>query len=132
MIRYLMRLALIGSAFYFLFPMIPGVSFHGSFVHALVAGAVFAFLGWLVELAAMALSAILTVGTLGMALVLLIPAWFFGFWLLPAVALRLVADFMPGTLSFSGWIPAIGGGLVMLVIGIVTSGDVSKKIRRIT
>jgi hypothetical protein len=64
-----------------------------------------------------------------MALIVLIPAWLFGFWLLPAVVLRLVADFMPATLSFSGWMPAIGGGLIMLFIGIVTSGDVHKKVR---
>jgi hypothetical protein len=130
--RYFIRLALIAAAFYFLFPMIPGVHFHGSFIHALLAGAVFAFLGWVVELLAMTFSTILAIGTLGMALLLLIPAWFFGFWLLPAVALRLLADLMPGTLSFAGWIPAIGGGLIMLLIGIATSGDVQKKVRHIT
>jgi hypothetical protein len=97
-----------------------------------LAGALFAFLGWIVEFAAIALSAILTIGTLGMALIVLVPAWLFGFWLLPAVVLRLVADFMPATLTFSGWMPAIGGGLIMLCIGIVTSGDVHKKICRIT
>ncbi|HEY9869037.1 MAG TPA: hypothetical protein V6D08_07715, partial [Candidatus Obscuribacterales bacterium] len=107
--RYLLRLVLIGSAFYFLFPMIPGVQFHGNFIHALLAGAVFAFCGWIVEVVAITISAILTIGTLGLALFLLIPAWLFGFWLLPAVALRLVADFMPSVLSFSGWMPAIGG-----------------------
>jgi len=128
--RYLIRLVLIACAFYFLFPLIPGVQFHGSFIHALFAGAVFAFLGWLVELGAMAASAIITIGTLGMALLFLIPAWMLGFWLLPAVALKLAADFMPSTLSFHGWIPAIGGGLIMLCIGVVTSGDTSKKIRR--
>ena len=128
--RYLLRLLLIAATFYFLFPMIPGVQFHGSFIHALLAGALFAFIGWIVEVLAIAISAILTIGTLGMALFLLIPAWLFGFWLLPAVALRLVADFMPSTLNFSGWIPAIGGGLIMLIIGIATSGDVHKKVRR--
>jgi hypothetical protein len=130
MIRYLVRLGLIASAFYFLFPIIPGVQFHGSFIHALLAGALFAFLGWLVEFAAIAASTVLAIGTLGMALILLIPAWLFGFWLIPAVVLRLVADFMPSTLTFSGWIPAIVGGLIMLCIGMATSADVYKKIRK--
>lgn len=130
MIRYVIRLILMALAFYFLFPLISGVHFHGTFAHALLAGALFAFFGWIVELAAFALSAILTVTTLGMALIVLIPAWFFGFWLLPAVALRLVADLMPMTLSFSGWIPAIEGGLLMLLIGMVTGIDVHKKVRR--
>jgi uncharacterized membrane protein YvlD (DUF360 family) len=131
MSRYLIRLLLIAGAFYLVFPMIPGVQFHGNFIHALLAGALFAFLGWLVEFGAMTISTILTITTLGLALIVLIPAWLFGFWLLPAVALRFVADFMPSVLNFSGWIPAIWGGLIMLLIGIATSGDTHRKIRRI-
>ncbi len=128
--RYLIRLVLMASAFYFLFPMIPGVQFQGNFLYALLAGALFALVGWFVEFLAIAISAILTIGTLGLALIVLIPVWLLGFWLLPAIGLRLVADFMPSTLSFAGWVPAIWGGLIMLFIGIVTSGDVHKKIRR--
>ena len=131
MTRYFIRLALIAAAFYFLFPMIPGVQFHGSFVYALLAGVLFAFLGWLVESIAIALSTIVTIGTLGLALFILVPVWLLGFWLLPAVALRLVADFMPATLSFSGWMPAIWSGLIMLCIGIATSGDVHQRVRSV-
>lgn len=128
--RYLLRLVLIAATFDFIFPMIPGISFHGSFLHALAVGVLFAFLGWVVEALAVALSAVLTVGTLGMALLVLIPAWILGFWLLPALALRWVADIMPATLSFTGWLPAILGGLLMLLIGVATSGDTHKRIRK--
>jgi hypothetical protein len=127
--RYLIRLVLFAVAFYFLFPLLPGVDFHGNFAHALLAGALFAFLGWLFELFAIFASAILTIGTLGMALFLLVPAWIFGFWLLPAVTLKAVASVMPATLQFAGWMPAIYGGLIMLAIGIVTSGDLHMKVR---
>ena len=127
--RYLVRLLLTACAFYFLFPKIPGVDFHGNFWHALLAGAVFALIGGIIEFLAIVLSAAITVGTLGVALLILIPVWLFGFWLLPAVSLRLLADFMPATLSFSGWLPAIGGGLIMLLIGILTSGDAHKRVR---
>jgi uncharacterized membrane protein YvlD (DUF360 family) len=130
MTRYIIRLVLIAGAFYFVFPMINGVQFHGNFMYALLAGALFALLGWIVESVAIALSTILAIGTLGLALIVLMPAWLIGFWLLPAAVLRLVADFMPATLSFSGWMPAIWGGLIMLCIGIATSGDMHKKIRR--
>ena len=130
MTRYLIRLGLVAAAFYFLFPMIPGVQFHGNFIHALLAGALFAFLGWIIESVAIAVSAVLAIGTLGLALILLVPIWLLGFWLLPAFALKLVADFMPATLSFVGWMPAIYGGLIMLCIGIATSGDVHNKIVR--
>ncbi|HEY9778339.1 MAG TPA: hypothetical protein V6C81_31545 [Planktothrix sp.] len=128
--RYFLRLVLTACAFEFLFPKIPGVAFHGSFVHALFVGALFAFVGWLVELIALTISTIMTIGTLGLALIVLVPAWFIGFWLLPAFVLKLVANFMPNTLAFSGWTPALLGGLIMLCIGVITSGDMSKKMRR--
>jgi len=128
--RYLFRLVLTAASFYFLFPMIRGVEFHGSFGHALLAGLLFTILGSLVEFAAIALSAILTITTFGLALLLLIPTWFLGFWILPAIVLRLLADFMPHTLAFAGWWPALQGGLIMLIIGIFTSGDTHKRVRR--
>lgn len=128
--RYLIRLVLMACAFDFIFPLIPGIQFHGNFAHALGAGVLFALLGWVVESLAIALSAILTIGTLGMALLVLVPAWLIGFWLLPALVLRYVADIMPGSLSFTGWLPAIWGGLLMLLIGVATSGDAHKNVRR--
>jgi uncharacterized membrane protein YvlD (DUF360 family) len=130
MTRYLIRLALIASAFYFIFPLIPGIQFHGNFGYALGAGVLFAFLGWIVESIAIAISAILTIGTFGMALFVLLPAWILGFWLLPALVLTYVADIMPATLSFTGWWPAIWGGLVMLCIGIVTSGHFEERAKK--
>ncbi len=126
--RFVLRLALSACAFYFLFPHLEGVHFGGNFVHALLAGALFSFIGWIVEFVAVALSAVLTVGTLGLALIVLIPAWLFGFWLLPAVALRMVADIMPSTLAFSGWIPAIQGGLIMLLICVITGFNMHKRL----
>ncbi len=129
MTRFLLRLGLSACAFYFLFPLIPGVQFHGSFIHALLAGTLFSILGWIVELLAVALSAFLTITTLGMALIVIIPAWLFGFWLLPAIALRVVADLMPATLAFTGWIPSIVGGLIMLCIGLITGADMHTRVR---
>ncbi|MBX9691800.1 MAG: phage holin family protein [Cyanobacteria bacterium] len=132
MTRYLIRLVLFACAFFFLFPMVAGIQFHGTFWEALGAGVLFAFLGWVVESVAIALTAILTIGSLGMALFVLVPAWLLGFWLLPALVLRYVADIMPNTLSFTGWVPAIWGGLIMLVIGIATSGAMSGQQRKNT
>lgn len=117
----LFKLLLSALAFAYLLPMIPGINFHGGFFMAILISIVFGIMLWAVDLAAIALSAILTVTSLGLALLWLIPLWIFGFWLLPAVALKLVSDFMPTTLSISGWLPAIFGGLVMMFIGMVTS-----------
>lgn len=130
MVNYLIRLGLISSAFYFLFPMIPGIQFHGNFFHALAAGVLFAFFGWVVESIAIALTAVLTFGTFGLALLVLVPAWILGFWLIPAAVLMYLSGILPGTLSFTGWVPAIWGGLIMLCIGIATSGKVHERVRQ--
>ncbi|MBX9667425.1 MAG: hypothetical protein K2X93_07385 [Candidatus Obscuribacterales bacterium] len=69
------------------------------------------------------LTALLTVSTLGVALIVLIPLWILGFWLLPAYTLMLTSDLMPAYLSVTGWGPAVLGGLITLVIGIATDSD---------
>jgi uncharacterized membrane protein YvlD (DUF360 family) len=127
MTNFLIRLVLIAGAFYFVLPMIQGIQFHGSFVHAIVAGFIFALVGWGCETLAIILSTVLAIGTFGLALLILIPAWMLGFWLLPAIALKVLADMMPATLTISGWGPAIWGGLVMLFIGIITSGKIRNR-----
>lgn len=121
MTRQIIRLLLIAATFYFVFPMIPGIEVHGSFAHVLLAALVFAVLGWIVETLAIAMSAIATITTLGMALLVLIPLWVLGFWLIPAFVLKLLSDLMPSYMSISGWTPAVLGGLLMLVVGMITS-----------
>jgi len=130
--RQILRVALISLALYFIFPQIPGIHVHGNFVHVFIAALVFTLLGWIVEAIAIAISAVLTVGTLGLALLVLVPLWLLGFWLIPAYVLKLTADLMPTYLSIAGWTPAILGGLVMLVIGIATSGGTSRYQRQAT
>ena len=124
--RQLIRLILITLAFEFIFPHIEGIQVHGSFVHLFVAALFFALLGWLVEIIAVAVSAIVTVGTLGLALLIIAPLWLVGFWIIPAFVLKLLADLMPTYLTIHGWMAAILGGLVMLVIGVVTGGKPSR------
>lgn len=120
--RFLIRLALKALAFIYILPMIAGIQFHGGFLAALGLALLFSLLLWGVEIAAMAVSAYMTVTTLGLALLVLIPLWILGFWLLPAFALKLVADFMPQYLSVASWTPAVLGGLLMMVVSMVTGG----------
>lgn len=127
--RLLLRVFLKALAFLFLLPMVGGIHFHGSFVTAIGLAIVFSIMLWLVDLGALALAAWLTVTTFGLALLILIPAYILGFWLLPAFALKLAADFMPQYLSVAGWGPAVLGGLVLLLIGLVT-GDISDMMQR--
>ncbi len=131
--EFFIRLALKALAFVYLLPMLGGIDFHGNFVAAVCLAVLFSLMLWGVEVAAMALSAYLTVMTFGLALLVLIPVWLLGFWLLPAFALKLVADFMPQYLSVSGWGPAILGGLLMMVVSLITGGVTdAMKVRRQT
>jgi len=121
MIRFILKLVLTALVFIYILPMIPGIIFHGTFLSGILLAFFFGILLWFVDWLAITISAMLTIGSLGLALLLLIPLWIFGFWLLPAVALKLLAHFFPTHLTIVGWLPAIWGGLVMLFIGVLTS-----------
>jgi uncharacterized membrane protein YvlD (DUF360 family) len=119
--KLILKLVLSALAFTSILPFVHGIDFHGNFVIAMALAFLFGIMLWIVDLLAVALSAVLTITSLGLALVWLIPLWIFGFWLLPAVALKLVADIAPGYLTISGWLPAVIGGLIMLIIGVLTN-----------
>lgn len=125
--RFLLKLALTALCFLFVLPQIHGISFHGGFGAAFVVSIVFGLMLWLVDMLAVTITAMITIGSLGFALLWLIPLWILGFWLLPAVALRLVADALPQYLTITGWLPAIIAGLLMMIIGGITSALLKKK-----
>jgi uncharacterized membrane protein YvlD (DUF360 family) len=119
--RFLVKLGLSALAFVWILPLIDGIHFRGNVLIAIALAFLFGIMLWIVDFAAVAFSALLTISSLGLALLWLIPLWVLGFWLLPAVALKMVSDFFPSYLSISGWTPAILGGLIMLLIGMVTT-----------
>ena len=80
----------------------------------------FSILGTIVSWVAAILTAVFAVTTLGLGLLILIPLWVLGFWLIPAYVLLLTASILPSYLSVAGWGPAILGGLITLVIGMVS------------
>lgn len=127
--RLIARIVLSAIAFTSILPLINGIDFRGNFGAALILAIVFGLMLWIVDIIAVALSAVAAVSTLGAALLFLIPLWIFGFWLLPAVALKVVSDIMPNYLHIQGWMPAILGGLVMLGISMLTSQSVPKRER---
>jgi len=119
--RLLLRVLLSMLAFSMIFPVIPGIDFHGNVLAALALSVVFGIMLWLVEAVAVAVAAIWTLSTFGLALLWLIPLWVIGFWLLPALALLLTAHFLPQYLTVNGFLPAALAGMVMLLIGVLTS-----------
>ena len=120
MLKFIARLVLMALVFMFVLPVIPGISFHGHFETAIIMSLVFGVASFLVDMFAVFLAAMLSISTLGLALLILIPLWFVGFWILPAVALKVVADFMPANLTIHDWMAAALGGLVMLIVNAAT------------
>jgi uncharacterized membrane protein YvlD (DUF360 family) len=121
LLRFVVRIVITAGVFAFILPLIPGIDFHGNFGFAIIAALLFGILGWLVDIAAVTLSALFTISTLGFALLIIIPLWFLSFWILPAITLHLLADAMPNHLTVHGWGAAMLGGLVMFVVGALTS-----------
>jgi len=119
--RLIFRLFLAALAFRTIFPMIHGISFHGSFLIALSISLIFVVMLWAVETFILGLAALPTDFGCGVALVWLIPLWILGFWLLPVLALILTADVMPQNLAVSDFQTAARAGLVLLFVGLVTS-----------
>ena len=119
--RLILRLLLSAFAFTTILPMISGINFHGGFWVAMALAAVFFGLLWAVETICVALAAIWTIGSLGLALLWIIPMWMVGFWLLPAFALMLTANLMPQYFTVGGFFPAAVAGLVMLFVALLTS-----------
>ncbi|HNN63769.1 MAG TPA: hypothetical protein PKH78_12035, partial [Candidatus Obscuribacter sp.] len=97
--RFLLKLSLTALTFIFILPHIGGITFHGGFGTALLVSLLFGFMLWLVDLAAIAISAMLTITSFGMALLWLIPMWVLGYWLLPCIALKLVSTLAPQALT---------------------------------
>jgi hypothetical protein len=127
MIRLLLRILILAFVFYFVLPMIGGINFHGTFMHAIGAGVLFGIMSWFLELIAIAISTMLAISTFGLALLVLVPLWLIGYWLFPAFVLKVVADMMPSILTIHGWIPAILGGFVILLVGLLTGGNPKKR-----
>lgn len=118
----LVRVLLTALAFFFVLPMVNGITFHGNFFHAIALGAFFAIMLWLVNEALAWFSIFFAIGTLGLGILLLIPMWLVAFWVVPAVALKLVADIMSAYLTVAGFWPAFWGGLILLVIQLLSGG----------
>lgn len=122
MLGFLLKTVVTALAFLYLLPAIPGIEFHGGFGEAAIMAIGFSFLLWVVEAIAMALATVWTLSTLGLALLILIPLWIFGFWVMPALALELLSFLAPNQFYIHGFYPAVLGGFVMLAIGMFTGG----------
>ena len=122
MINLILKLLAGALAFLFVLPLIDGIHFHGGPLQAFLMAILFGFMLWTMEITALSVIAEWTLSTLKTALAAVISTWLVGFWLLPTIALKLLASMLPSYLTVNGWLPAVWGGLVMLVAGMLSGG----------
>ncbi len=118
--QILLRLLIKALTIYYLFPKIHNIVIHGNFFTAIILAILFTFTLWLVETAIVFASTLMTLYTLGLALLLLIPLWLIGFWLIPVFALKLVSHYFPEYIQIIGWIPAIYASLLLMAVSLLT------------
>lgn len=122
MTDFLLEVLLIAVVFHVVLPKIPGASFSGSFFAALVWAFVFTFILSLVEIGIAFAALAFGLATLGFGFVLVIFAFLLGFWLVPAIALKAMANLFPAVFTFRTWRAAILAGLCILAVEMVV-GD---------
>jgi putative membrane protein len=104
-------LAIVGNAFALLVTtVVPGITFTGSWLQLLVAGAIFGLLNLIVRPLALILSLPALILSLGLF-----------YFVLNALLLWAFASLLPGY-AVSGFWPALGGSLVLMVVNWVLSG----------
>jgi hypothetical protein len=96
MIKIAFRIALTALVFTFIFPMISGVHFTGEFWPQ---GIAYGFLMAAVAYLFSYVVGLFIVATLGIGAIFVL----FGFWLIPAIELQILAHFFPQNLAFDSW-----------------------------
>lgn len=113
MLSFVLRVLLNAVVLMYILPELSGITFHGEFwPQAMVAGLLFVVVSYVV----MWLLKAFTVLTLGIgALYILL-----FFWMIPAMQLMLMAHWFPQYLTIDGWTPAIIGGIIFMIINLIS------------
>lgn len=118
MLRIAVNVVLTAVLFCFIFPKFAtGVQFHGEFwpegvIYAAIFTVIAAAVVWVIR----AFIKLTAVATLGAALLLTIPAVLLGFWLVPALQLKIFALYFPEHLHVDSWGSAIWGGFLLMIV----------------
>lgn len=114
LVRFVVNFIINAFIFAYVLPVIDGIHFQGSFFpEAVVYALFFTVVAWVVFYLVLA-SVVLTLGISCLFIL-------FGFWLLPAIELKLVAWLFPAHFAIDGWWPAILGGLILMIVHIICS-----------
>lgn len=114
---FLVRVALTALVFFYAFPRLDGIAFHGAlWPDAFIAAAIFSAVAWAVGGLISLASTLFAIGTFGLGLFILIPAFLLGFWMIPVLQLQAMAQMFPEYLSLASWQSAVIPGLLLLVV----------------
>ncbi len=126
MFKLIISVLLKAIAFAFIFNLISGLHFTGSFWTAICYSIFFSIVAFVVRIALMASIAGFGIATAGAGAVLLIFLYLIGFWIIPAIQLEVLAWWFPKHFTVDGFGGAILGGLVLLVINAIAGGYTRK------
>ena len=121
MLRFFIRLVLFTWIFHCIFPLVPGWHYRGSVLHSIPVGFLFTIQGTVIEILCTEFAQLSKCRV--QKIYLLLPAWFLGFGLLPAISLKCFTQSPSTDLSFHGWTPAIGGSFLIFLTGTITGGS---------
>lgn len=123
MLRLIVRILLTAILFCFIYPKIAtGVQFHGQFwPDGIIYAAVFAVVVFIINTLLRFTLKAFSIATLGLGLLIVIPALIMGWWLIPAIQLQVFAHFFPEQFTVAGWGSAIWAGLLLMIVNLMTT-----------
>lgn len=125
--RILLRVLLMSAALLFVFPVVTSVVFHGTIPEALLLAAIVtavnAGLFLVFDASERGINALVrTRLSFVLALVVLVPTWILGFWVLPGLVLLAASLVVPQLLTVGGVGGIIGSGFITYLITYATNG----------
>ncbi len=113
MLKLITRILLKSLAIMYVFPLLPGIKFHGNLYSAGGLAVFFSLLLSFLELLSTLFASALTISTFGVALVFIIPIRILFFWVLPTAALLIIAHWFPSLMTIHNW---FGAGIAALLL----------------
>lgn len=119
--RFAVTVLLSMAAVLFLFPQIPGLSFAGGPIAALLLSLLTAGTAVFMKAIGRALTLTLRMRTAIHASSVLLPIWLLGIWLLPAFELKLFSGIFPELLASQNWFALLAAAGVLCSISAATT-----------
>ena len=118
--RFLLTVLLSTAIVCLVFPHVAGVSFAGGILAACGFALATAGTAAFMKTVGRALTLTLRITTVLPAVLVLLPVWLLGVWLLPALELKMFAAAFPQAISFQGWGALLSASALLLAPTVLT------------